>query len=144
MRTIALLSGARTVAFTITLISFFFLSNVVFSLHANAFITLGLILFFTLPLILQALWMHSLTKNFFDEGLWPLVLTICLVELALLLLFWPSTPTLISLFLTGFFYTIVGLSQVWFDRRLFKAVIWEYVLVSVVVFTVLVIYTSWA
>ena len=144
MRTIALLSGARTVAFTITLVSYFFLSNVVFSLHLNALTTLVLIFAFTLPLILQSLWIHTLEKNILSEMSWVLVLTACLFELSVLLWFWPSTPTLISLFLTGVFYTIVGISQVWFDKRLFKAVIWEYVLVSIIVFTVLVLYTSWS
>ncbi|MCL4354208.1 hypothetical protein M1349_01920, partial [Patescibacteria group bacterium] len=144
MRTIALLSGARTVAFTITLISFFFLSNVVFSLHLNVIVTLVLIFAFTFPLILQSLWMHTLEKKLSSEISWVLFLTACLFELSVLLWFWPSTPTLIALFLTGVFYTIVGLSQVWFDKRLFKAVIWEYVLVSIIVFTVLVIYTPWS
>ncbi len=144
MRTIALLSGARTVAFTITLVSFFFLSNVVFSLHLNVVVTLGLIFAFTFPLILQSLWMHTLEKKLSSEISWVLFLTACLFELSVLLWFWPSTPTLIALFLTGVFYTIVGISQVWFDKRLFKAVIWEYVLVSIIVFTVLVLYTPWS
>lgn len=144
MRTIALLSGARTVAFTITLVSYFFLSNVVFSLHLNVFLTLVLIFAFTFPLILQSLWMHTLEKKIFSQLGWVLFLTACLFELSVLLWFWPSTPTLISLFLTGVFYTIIGISQVWFDKRLFKAVIWEYILVSIIVFTVLVLYTSWS
>ncbi|MCL4415338.1 MAG: hypothetical protein M1365_01360, partial [Actinobacteria bacterium] len=118
-------------------------SNVVFSLHLNVFITLALIFIFTLPLINQSLWTHTLERKFFAQIGWALFLTACLFELSVLLWFWPSTPTLIALFLTGVFYTIIGISQVWFDKRLFKAVIWEYLLVSVIVFTVLVIYTSW-
>ena len=46
IRTIALLSGARTVSLVLTLLSFFFLSNVVFSFHINVFITLLLIFIF--------------------------------------------------------------------------------------------------
>jgi len=143
MRTIALLSGARTVAFTITLLSYFFLTNVTFALHLNVYFTLGLIFLFTFPLVLQSLWIHTLSKGLFSEIFWVLTLTFCLFELSILLWFWPSTPTLIALFLTGVFYTIVGLSQMWFDRRLFKGVIMEYILVSVIVFAVFVIYTSW-
>ena len=45
IRTIALLSGARTVSLVLTLLSFFFLSNVVFSFHINIFLTLLLILY---------------------------------------------------------------------------------------------------
>lgn len=143
MRTIALLSGARTVAFTITLLSYFFLTNVTFALHLNVFLTLGLIFLFTFPLILQSLWFHTLSKGLFSEIFWVLTLTFCLFELSILLWFWPSTPTLIALFLTGVFYTIVGLSQVWFDRRLFKGVIMEYIFVSLIVLAVFVVYTSW-
>jgi len=143
MRTIALLSGARTVALTITLISFFFLSNVVFTLHLNVFITLIIIFTYTLPLVLHSLWSHTLEKSLLSEMIWSLFLTVCLFELSIMLWFWPSTPTLIALFLTGVFYSLIGLSQAWFDKKLFKAVIWEYLLVSIIVFIALVIYTSW-
>jgi len=143
MRTIALLSGARTVTFTLTLLSFFFLSNVIFSMHLNVFITLVIIFIYTFPMVLQALWIHALEKSIFSEVSWTLLLTVCLFELSAILWFWPSTPTLIALFLTGVFYSLVGLTQMWFDKRLFKAVIWEYVLVSIIVFIALVLYTSW-
>lgn len=143
MRTIALLSGARTVTFTLTLLSFFFLSNVTFSMHLNVFITLAIIFVYTFPMVLQSLWIHTLEKNIFSEISWALLLTICLFELSVILWFWPSTPTLISLFLAGVFYSLIGLTQVWFDKRLFRAVIWEYILVSIIVFIALVLYTSW-
>lgn len=143
MRTIALLSGARTVTFTLTLLSFFFLSNVTFSLHLNVFITLAIIFVYTFPMVLQSLWIHTLEKNIFSEISWALLLTICLFELSVILWFWPSTPTLISLFLAGVFYSLIGLTQMWFDKRLFRAVIWEYILVSIIVFIALVLYTSW-
>ncbi|MFH1186982.1 MAG: hypothetical protein V1697_02280 [Candidatus Levyibacteriota bacterium] len=143
MRTIALLSGARTVAFTITLVSFFFLSNVVFTLHLNVFITLALIFIYTFSLVLHSLWSYSLEKSLRSEMIWVFFLTVCLFELSIVLWFWPSTPTLIALFLTGVFYSLIGLTQAWFDKKLFKAVIWEYVSVSIIVFAALVIYTSW-
>ncbi|MCL5435015.1 MAG: hypothetical protein M1405_01365 [Patescibacteria group bacterium] len=46
-------------------------------------------------------------------------------------------------FLTGIFYSIVGLSQAWFEKRLFKSVIVEYAWVALVVFIVLVVFTTW-
>jgi hypothetical protein len=72
-----------------------------------------------------------------------LAMTVLLLEAAGALWFWPSSPTVIALFLTGFFYTLVGLSHVWFERRLFKGVLWEYVWVGVVVFFVLNLFTHW-
>jgi hypothetical protein len=144
MRTIALLSSARTVTFTISLLSYFFLSNVVFALHLNVFLTLFLIFCFTFPMIIQSIWIYTLDKSIKSNLDWALFLSLCIFEISILLWFWPSTPTLIALFLTGVFYTIVGLSQVWLEKRLFKGVIWEYILVSFIVFVVLFFYTSWS
>jgi hypothetical protein len=143
LRTIALLSSARTVTFTISLLSYFFLANVVFSLHLNVFLTLILIFLFTFPTILQSLWSYTLDKSLKSNLAWVLFLSFCIFQFSVILWFWPSTPTLIALFLTGVFYTIVGLSHVWMEKRLFKGVIWEYLLVSLIVFAVLFFYTSW-
>lgn len=141
IRTIALLSSARTVSFIITLVSYFFLSNVVFSLHLNVFVTLLLIFTFSLPLILQGIWTYTLEKGFLVSVLWSGVLSISLVEVSLILWFFPTTPTILALFLTGFFYIIVGLSQLWLERRLFKNVMWEYVWVAAIVFLIFVVST---
>lgn len=141
IRTIALLSSARTVSFTTALLSYFFLSNVIFSLHTNVLITLLLIFGFSFPLILQSIWTYTLDKPLFSQTLWALLLTICLVEISFVLWFFATLPTIIALFLTGFFYIIVGLSLVWFEKRLFKSVMWEYIWVAVVVFLVFVFFT---
>lgn len=143
IRTIALLSSARTVSFVITLISFFFLTNVIFTLHLNVILTILFLAIFSLPLILQSIWTYTLDRGIKEDFVWGLLLTLCLSEITLLLWFWPSNPTMIALFLAGFFYIIVGLSHVWFEKRLFKGVLWEYIWVAVVVFTVLVAFTSW-
>lgn len=142
VRTIALLSSARTVSFFVTLVSYFFLSNVVFSLHLNVFLTLILILSFTFPLILYSIWTHTLENKFFSLfTLWTILLSVCLVETALALWFWPATPTIIGLFLTGLFYIFIGLSQNWIDKRLFKSVMWEYVWVAVIVVIVFITFS---
>ncbi len=142
IRTIALLSSARTVSFTTALLSYFFLSNVIFSLHENVFITLLLILGFSFPLVLQSVWTHTLDQKLFSINLlWVGLLTTCLVEVSFILWFFSTPPTIIALFLTGLFYIIVGLSQIWFERRLFRNVMWEYIWVSVVVFLVFASFT---
>lgn len=142
IRTIALLSSARTVSLALSLLSFFFLSNVTFSLHTNVFITLLLILGFSFPLVLQSVWSYSLDKKLFSINLlWVGLLTICLVEVSFILWFFPTPPTIIALFLTGLFYIVVGLSQIWLQRRLFRNVMWEYIWVSVIVFLVFVFFT---
>jgi len=143
IRTIALLTSARTVAFVITLVSFFFLSNVLFSLHTQLILFLPLLFLFSFPLCLHSIWTYTLEKKLFQNIYWPLVLTFIILEVGSILWFWPSTPTVLSIFLTGVFYTTVGLSQVWFERRLFKSVMWEYIWVSCIVLVMLLLFTSW-
>lgn len=143
IRTIALLSGARTVSLVLTLLSYFFLSNVVFSFHVNVFITLALIFIYTFPFVLQAIWIHTLDKNPFAQVFWVLSLTVCLVEIALFLWFGPSSPTVSALFLTAIFYVLVGLTQAWFEKRLFRSVILEYFWITVISFIFLVLFTNW-
>ncbi len=143
IRTIALLSSARTVAFVLTLLSYFFLANVIFTFHINVFVTLLLIFLVTFPLVMNSIWIYTLEKDIRKDILWTFSLALCLFEVAILLWFWPSSPTVIALFLTGIFYSIVGLTQAWFEKRLFKSVIIEYVWVAFVVFVVLALFTTW-
>ena len=136
IRTIALLASARTVSFIITLLSYFFMCNVIFSLHLNIFLTLISVLSLSFPLILQSMWTYTLSNKIFSDITWVSFLSLCLAELALVLWFWPTIPTIIGLFLSGFFYITVGLSHVWVDKRLFKSIMWEYIWVAVIVFSV--------
>jgi hypothetical protein len=142
IRTIALLSGARTVSLVLTLLSFFFLSNVVFSFHINVFITLVLIFIYSFLFVLQSIWVYTLDKNPLSQIFWVLSLTICLVEVAFFLWFRLSTPTVLALFLTAIFYVLVGLTQAWFEKRLFRGVILEYFWLTVVAFIFLVLFTN--
>lgn len=141
IRTIALLSSARTVSFIVTILSYFFLSNVIFSLHFNIVITLLLVFASSFPLILHSIWTHTLESNFITHIEWVSLVAVCLVETAFALWFWATTPTIIALFLTGVFYILVGISQVWLDKRLFGSVMWEYIWVAVIVFLVFVTFS---
>ena len=143
IRTIALLSGARTVAFVIVLLVYFFLTNVVFSLHLNIILTLILLFVISFSLILYSIWTYTLEKNITRFLSWGFLLSLCILEVTMILWFWPSTPTIIALFLTGFFYIIVGLSHLWLEKRLFKSVMFEYVWVAAFVLIFLVVFTSW-
>ena len=142
-RTIQLLSGARIVSFVLTLISFFFLTNIVFSFHAIIFPVIAVIAAYGYLLVYHSLWTYTLQRYSQPLLIWASVLTACLIEVATLVWFWPSNPTVTALFLTGFFYTIVGLSHIWFEKRLFKGILWEYVWVGTIVFFVLILFTKW-
>jgi hypothetical protein len=142
IRTIALLSGARTVSLVLTLLSFFFLSNVVFSFHINVFMTLFLIFIYTFLFVLQSIWVCTLDRNPLSQIFWVLSLTICLVEVAVFLWFRPSSPTVLALFLSAIFYVLIGLTQAWFEKRLFRGVILEYFWLTVIAFIFLVLFTN--
>lgn len=144
IRTIALLSGARIVSFVITLVSYFFLTDITFSLRLSILPMSIMVIIYTYLLVYQSIKSYVISKTEYHSIIgWGIGVTLCLVESAVILWFWPSSPTIIALFLTGFFYTLTGLSHVWFERRLFKSVMWEYVWVGVVVFFVLIGFTSW-
>lgn len=142
-RTIALLSGARIVSFVVTLVSFFLLTNVVFTLHLIIFPILLLILFYTCFLIYHLLWIYTLERLNKSLLIWAGALSLCIIEIATLLWFWPSKPPIIALFLTGFLYIVIGLSHIWFEKRFFKGVLWEYAWVGFVVILVLLVFSSW-
>ncbi len=142
IRTIQLLSGARTVSLVLTLLSYFFISNVVFSFHINIFLTLLFVLLFTFPIVLQSVWTYTLDKNIFSSVFWVSCISICLIETSIFLWFNLASPTVIALFLTVIFYVILGLSHAWFERRLFRSVIFEYFWVSVIAFIFLILFSG--
>ncbi|MEK7605871.1 MAG: hypothetical protein AAB478_05125 [Patescibacteria group bacterium] len=143
IRTIALLSGGRIVSFVLTLLSYFFLTNILFTFHLNVIFIIPAILLYTFLLVYQSLWTYNLQKTVPMMREWAGVITLCVAEAAALVWFWPSSPTVIALFLTGYLYTLVGLSHVWFEKKLFKNVLWEYTWVGVTVFFVLLLFTEW-
>jgi len=142
-RTIQLLSGARIVSFVITLISFFFLTNIVFSFHVIIFPVVLVIAVYTYLLIYHSLWTYTLQKYSQPLMIWVSALTVCVIEITSLVWFWPASPTVTALFLTGFFYAITGLSHIWLEKRFFKGILWEYVWVGTIVFFVLLLFTQW-
>ncbi len=143
IRTIQLLSGARTVSLVLTLVSYFFISNVVFSFHINVFITLALVFAYTFLFVMQAIWVYTLEKSPFTQIFWVLSLSVSLAEIALFLWLGPSSPTVSGLFLTAIFYVLTGLTQAWFEKRLFRSVILEYFWVTAISFLFLIVFTNW-
>lgn len=143
IRTIQLLSGARTISLVLTMLSYFFISNVVFSFHTNIFITLGLVALYTFPIVLHSVWTYAQEKSLFSQVFWVLTITICLIEVAAFLWFSQGSPTVLALFLTAIFYVILGLTHAWFERRLFRGVILEYFWVTIISFIFLTLFSSW-
>lgn len=144
IRTIALLSSARIVTFVISLVAYFFISNTIFSFRLSIFPTLGLFALFTFLFFLHGIWTYTLGKSVREDVLWNAVTTLCLVEFAGMLWFWPIPPTVFALFMTALFYMVTGLTHVWLDKRLFKNVLWEYLWVAIVAVFVLFWFSTWS
>lgn len=143
IRTIALLSSARTVSFVLTILTFLGMVLVIFTLQLNVLITIPLIFLGSFPLIIHSIWTYTLDKSLMSEVSWGLILSLCILEVSFLLWFWPALPIIAAIFLTGFLYTILGLSHHWFERRLFRGVMLEYLFWSAICMFVLVAFTSW-
>ncbi len=143
IRTIALINSARIVTFVITLISYFFMTNIIFSFRMQLLPTILIFFFFTFIFIYQALWTYTLEKVLHQNIEWSLVIAGCIAELGVLLWFWPTTPTVLALFLTASLYIFTGLSHMWLDRRLFRGVFWEYAWVGVFASLILIWFSHW-
>lgn len=143
IRTIALLTGARIVSFVITILCYLLLTNTILSFHFFLPFTLLMIGLVTFLLAYHSLWTYTLQKTPYKLSIWASGLTLCLVEMTSILFFWPSSPTVLALYLTGMLYVVLGLSHIWMERRLFKNVLWEFSWVSVLAFLFLMLFTSW-
>jgi len=143
IRTIALLNSGRIVSLVISLIAYFFLTNTAFSLRVSLLPTGVLLFIFSFLFTSHAMWTYTLEKSLKKDLVWILVCSLCLVELGIALWYWPTSPTVVALFLTSVWYIFIGLSHIWFDRRLFRNVLWEYVWVAVIAVLVLISFTKW-
>lgn len=141
IRTIALLSSARLVSTILMLLSYAFLSVTVFSFHFFLFPTALIVFIYSFLIISHAIWMYTLEKSPFTHLSWVSLLALAMVEVGIVLWFWPSLPALIAIFLTGFFYSLVGLSHLWYEKRLFKAGLWEYTWWTIIVLVLLIFFT---
>lgn len=143
VRTIALLNSARIVTFVITLISFFFLSNTIFSFRFDMFSTMAMFSVFAFLLSFHATWTYTLERSVTKDIMWNAIVTLCLAEVVGVLWFWPTPPTVFAIFMTAVFYILAGLVHVWLDKRLFKNVLLEYTWVAVVAVFILIWFSAW-
>ena len=144
IRTINLLRSARIVSFVITIIILFFLTNVLFSMHISLFLVPVAIFLMVFILNFHSFWFYSLEKKDLKEiTVYALLNSFCLTELSVVLAIWPVNSTIYSISLTGIFYSFSGLSHQWFEQRLFKGILWEYVWVGFLSILVLFLFSHW-
>lgn len=144
LRTINLVRSARIVSFVITIIILFFLTNTIFSLRLPFYITPFLVGLIAFLLGFQSLWIRTIDgASQRDVFLHGLVCALMIFQLAWALILWPVQPAIYTLFITGMFYTYIGVSQVWFEKRLFKGVLWEYIWVGFFSILFLIVFSGW-
>lgn len=144
IRTIALLRAANAVGLLFSLLSTFFLTNVLFSLHLPFYFIFSGVWFIMMPLYLTGLWANEL-EDFISKRvfLYATVFTLLSAEVALALSFWPIVPINMALVMATIMYVLLALSQFHFSGRLKQRTIFEYLSVSAVVFFVIMIVTRW-
>ncbi len=144
VKTINLLRSARIVSFVITVLVHFLMVNIIFSLRLPIYITPILIGVTGGLLNMQSLWVYVLEKSQIKELVtYSVVIGFLLMQLSFVLSIWPIDASIYSIFLTGIFYTYSGLSHAWFEKRLFKGVLWEYVWVGFLSVFILLVFAKW-
>lgn len=144
LRTIPLYRAASTASFLFTLLSAFFIYNVVFAFDLLFFWNGLIVAFVSFPLILQTLWSIQMEDRISAAIIvQSAVLSLILGELALGFSFWPMYPIIWPLTLSSAMYVLLGLVTGKLRGRLNKRVIWEYVGIGTVMFLVSFFTTSW-
>ena len=144
VRTIALLRAAHSVGFLLTLTTYFLLVQTVLAYRMYAWSNATFIGMITYPLAIQMLWAMNLEpmigKRVKDLAL---IITFVCVELGWIISFLPVRTTLFALFLTTSFYGLVGMGQQYLAEKLYKRTVWEFFIVVLIVFVILLLTINW-
>lgn len=144
IRTIPLYRAASTASFLFTLLSAFFIFNVIYAFNL-LFLWNGVaVLLICFPLILQCLWTIKM-EDFVSSHVvvQSLILSFILAELALSFSFWPMPTTIWSLSLASSMYVLLGLTTQFLRDRGNKRVVWEYLGIGAIILAVSFLTTSW-
>lgn len=143
-KTIALLRAARGVGFVLTLITSFLLFDAILSIKQNIFISSSLVFISSFLLFAQGFWAIDLEKKI-DKTivLMTAVSALVVMELSVIIFFWPVTVVVGSLFLTSGVYMLLGLGQTKLEDRLFPNAIREYLTVGAIVLVGMFFATHW-
>ncbi len=131
-RTIQLLHAAHAIGLLFTLLTSLLFTNTIFSFRLPFYLN-GLLVGLThFPLILMSLWSVEL-ENYLSGEIWGLtgLLTLLMIELAMILSLYPFSVWNLALFLMAFLYVGLGILHNYLKERLFKNTLREYSLVLI-------------
>ena len=139
-RTIQLLHAAHAIGLLFTLMTSLLFTNTIFGLRLPFYLNglfSGLVHF---PLILMSLWSVKL-ENYISGEILALsgALTLFLIELTMILSFYPFSVWNIALFVMAFIYVSLGFLHSSLRERLFESTLREYSLVAAFVVVMFVI-----
>ncbi|MEX2028800.1 MAG: hypothetical protein WD988_04860 [Candidatus Curtissbacteria bacterium] len=145
IRTIALLRAAHAVGVLFSLISTFFLTNVLLSLHLAFYWTMLGVGAIVLPLYLVGLWSNELEDYISKRVLvYAAVFTYLTLQITLVFSFWPIMPIFGALGVATIMYVLLALAQFDFGGKMRQRIVWEHLSVAAVVFVIIVFSTRWA
>lgn len=144
IRTIALLRAAHAVGLLFSLMSTFFLANVLFSFHLPFYLVIVGVSIIVMPLYLVGLWSYEL-EDFVSKRVfrYAMIFTLVTAQVGLALSFWPVAPINAALAMATVMYALLGLAQFDFALKLKPRIIWEHVGVAMIVFVAIVVSTRW-
>lgn len=144
IRTIGLLRAAHAVGLLFSLVSIFFLANVLFSFHLPFYLTVPISAIMTFPLYLVGLWSFEL-EDFVSQRvlLFAGIFSLITAQVTFVLSFWPITPINGALVISTIMYVLLGLSQFEFAEKLKRRIVYEHVIVASIVAVIVFITTRW-
>lgn len=137
IRTIQLLRAARAVGFLLAILTSALLYHVIFSLRIPGYLVTALVLTVSYPLVLQNVWVYTMSDRLGRELLYALIGAVMIAEFAAALSFWLIDPPLASVMLAMVMYVVAGLFQHEMEGRMFSRTIQEFIWFAGIVFTVI-------
>lgn len=143
-KSLQLYRAAFSVNFFYQTIISFFLLNAILSFHlnflVNGFIVGGLMFLFALQLFWTVKLDHHLTK---EIVVYALFVAVVIGQIAIVLSFTPIKLTISALLLTATYYSLSGIIYSYYDQRLFKETVREYIFVFAGALIIAILTLSW-
>ena len=144
LRTIPLYRAASTASFLFTILSSFFLFNVIYAFNLWFFWNGAMVFLVSFPLIVQVLWTINMEDRVSTAIMvQSFILSIILGELAMAFSFWPTPTTIWPLILSSSMYVLLGLTTQILRGRVNRRVVWEYLGIGAAVLIISFFATSW-
>lgn len=144
IRTIPLYRAASTTVFLFTVITAFFIYDVLLAMHLSFLLNGVLVLLISFPLVLQVLWSGEMEDRVdMATVIQSFIISLVLGELGLVFSFWPMVTAMQALLIASAMYVVLGLTTQHLKERLTKRVGMEYLVIGALVLLVAFMTTSW-